>query len=252
MILACPSCRTRFQVDDETALRRPEGRLVRCCNCGHRWRHNIEVSLSPPAGLEPSQLPARPEPPPPSAERRPVLASGREPRPRSHRAAAAAAAVLVLALVFVTVALAVGIIERRAIVARYPAAAGLYARIGLPVEFERPGAVLLKIVHVAASLAHNRLIIEGDVQNPGATTSKIPKLRITLKDRRDREVQSQVIDAPEPQVAAGGHVHFSAPFENPNTAATDVEVTFASSAPNPDAPRVKPSQEPSSGKPSRS
>lgn len=244
MILTCPSCHTRFQVDDETALSRREGRLVRCGNCGHRWRHTIEVSASPPAGPEP----------PPSEERRPVLASMPEPRPRSRRALAAAALV-VLALVLVGAALAVGIAERRAIVARYPAAAAVYARIGQPVEFGGPSVVRLKIVHVAASLTHNRLIIEGDVQNPGATTSKIPRLRITLKDRRDHEVQSQVIDAPEPQVAAGGHVHFSAPFENPNTSATDVEVTFASSAAKPDASPVKPSQEPSaasSGKPARS
>ena len=36
MILSCPVCRTRYQVDEE-ALRGQSGRAVRCAQCGHTW-----------------------------------------------------------------------------------------------------------------------------------------------------------------------------------------------------------------------
>ena len=35
MIIACPSCQTRFNVD--SAKLQPAGRNVRCVKCGHRW-----------------------------------------------------------------------------------------------------------------------------------------------------------------------------------------------------------------------
>ena len=63
MILTCPSCHTRFQAD-EAALRRPGGRLVRCANCGHSWRHLLDAA--PP-------LRAQPEPPRAQPEARPPL-----------------------------------------------------------------------------------------------------------------------------------------------------------------------------------
>ncbi|MCH7542502.1 MAG: zinc-ribbon domain-containing protein [Proteobacteria bacterium] len=36
MILSCSACSTRFLVDP--ALLSPEGRMVRCAKCGHRWK----------------------------------------------------------------------------------------------------------------------------------------------------------------------------------------------------------------------
>jgi predicted Zn finger-like uncharacterized protein len=223
MILACPACRTRFQVEDE-ALRRPGGRLVRCGNCGHGWRHVAEAAASlrvEPAVPEMPEMPAAPE-------RSAALAPER-PEPSNWASVATVLLVLLLG-----VAALAAVVERRQIVALYPAAAHFYARIGLPVAVPAAGnaatAAALKIAHIAASRTAHGLVIEGDILNNGSAASQVPRLRIALQDRNNRELQSEIVDAPEPRVSAGAHLHFSAPFANPNSAATDVEVTFASGA----------------------
>jgi predicted Zn finger-like uncharacterized protein len=241
MILTCPSCATRFRVADE-ALRRPGGRLVRCANCRHSWRYGLE---------EPAPLRAEPEPPAPmpTTPATPVLAPIRPeavlpPVPeRSHWMGVVA----VLAILVLGTAALIGVVERREIAALYPAASGLYARIGLsaqPPAGDAPKPAL-KIEHIAASRTQHGLIIEGDIQNTGSATSDVPRLRISLQDRNSHELQSEIIDAPEAQVSAGAHIHFSAPFANPDRSATDVEVTFAAGAAEPGGPGAEPSPSPS-------
>lgn len=236
MIIDCPSCRTRFRVE-EAALRRPGGRLLRCGNCRHSWRHSLETVAPLRAEPEPpSPLPAGPRPSVLAPEQREAPRLDPE---RSHWATIAA----VLAILLLGVAALAGVLERRAIVALYPAAAGFYARIGLPVERQAAAgaaAAALKIEHIAASRTPHGLIIEGDIQNNGTMTSEVPRLRISLQDRNNRELQSEVVDAPEAQVSAGAHLHFSAPFANPDKAATDVEVTFASGAAQRGVPGTEP------------
>src|ERR1700749_1601409 len=69
MIVSCPVCRTRYQVD-EGALRGQSGRTVRCANCGHTWH---QAALPEPLAesdednadgrLEPAlEVPPRPTP----------------------------------------------------------------------------------------------------------------------------------------------------------------------------------------------
>lgn len=71
MIVACPSCQTRFQLD--SAKLQPVGRHVRCAKCAHRWLQ-LPEGVEPPGSLllsEPAEPAPEPTPPaesPPSAQ----------------------------------------------------------------------------------------------------------------------------------------------------------------------------------------
>lgn len=61
MIIACPSCQTRFNVD--SAKLQPAGRNVRCVKCGHRW-HQMPDEGDEALALEEAAAPEATEPQP--------------------------------------------------------------------------------------------------------------------------------------------------------------------------------------------
>ena len=226
MIISCPSCNTRFQVD-AAVLRR----LVRCANCGHTWRHVRDAA--PLLRAEPERLPrlrAEPEAPAaaPAPDLPPLAAEAREATPplaeprRSH--AGAIAAVVIILLLIAGAVLAAALVERQAIVARYPSASPLFAALGLPVE--RPAAVL-KIDKIKPMRTAEGLIIEGEVSNAGKAAHELPRLRVALQDAADKEVQFKIIPPPKIRLEPGEIAHFKTPFEHPADAAKNVVVTFA-------------------------
>lgn len=88
VIVTCPSCQTRFNVD--SAKLQPVGRHVRCAKCSHRWLQ-LPEGMELPAGLMP---PAFDEPPPqpapesvPAAPESPAAAAP-EPAPAADPAPA--------------------------------------------------------------------------------------------------------------------------------------------------------------------
>ena len=85
VIVACPSCEARFNLDPAKLL--PAGRNVRCAKCGHRWRQmpeGMEAAAEPVALEPPGPVPSIPEPAPEPAPE-PV------PEPAPEPAAAAPA-----------------------------------------------------------------------------------------------------------------------------------------------------------------
>jgi predicted Zn finger-like uncharacterized protein len=71
VIIACPSCGARFNLDSAKLL--PAGRNVRCAKCEHRWRQMPEGYEEPAQIATPEPLPPEPpaEPAPPVAESAP-------------------------------------------------------------------------------------------------------------------------------------------------------------------------------------
>ncbi len=72
MILVCPSCDAKFKVPDNAIP--PEGRKVRCANCGHAWHATTADELKAPAKSASTAKPAAPRATVPS----PATAGGPE------------------------------------------------------------------------------------------------------------------------------------------------------------------------------
>ena len=231
MIVRCPSCRTRYRVDEQ-ALHGRAGRTVRCASCGHTW-HQAMPELTAnggEAGREGRIEPALEVPPRPAAMSEPILdlpprtRADQQPAGRSGRSRWATIRWLVLTVLFALAILAGIVVARGAVVAMWPPAAHFYALAGLGRE---PPGTGLKIEKLAPARTSDGLVIEGEIANNGKRIRDVPRLRVALRDAADKEVQSKIVDPPEPRLAPGAVAHFKTPFEHPDDAATDVVVTFA-------------------------
>jgi predicted Zn finger-like uncharacterized protein len=142
MIIGCPSCRTRYLVDEQ-ALGGRAGRTVRCATCGHTWHQAAPPELygnDAPANLEGSRIePALEVPPRPD-----VLSGANLEIPRGPGAIPEASRgkrrhwgalrwfILIVLCAFAIIA---GVVfARGAVVKILPPAARLFALAGLPVE----------------------------------------------------------------------------------------------------------------------
>src|SRR5271166_2838695 len=207
MILSCPVCRTRYLVDEE-ALRGQSGRTVRCASCGHVWHQaappealangdtaEAEGRIEPALEVPPRPAPTLEIPPRPRAVPAPARRGGRSPWTVLRW--------LGLGILLVLAILAGVVVARGAVVALWPAAARLYALVG--VSAEPPGTGL----------------------NIGKTTQDLPPLRVALRDAGEKEVQFKIVDPPQARLTPGAVAHFKTPFDHPDDAAKGVVVTFA-------------------------
>jgi len=226
MIVSCPVCRTRYQVD-QGALRGQSGRTVRCANCGHTWHQ--AASPKPPPDRDEANADGRLEPalevPPRPATTLEVPPRQRAlPEPPRRRNRWSALRWLVIAVLLALAVLAGVVVARGAVVALWPPAARLYALAGFSAE---PPLTGLKIEKLVPSRTPDGLVIEGDIANNGKTTQDLPRLRVALRDASEKEVQFKIVDPPQPRLPPGAVAHFKTPFDHPDDAAKGVVVTFA-------------------------
>lgn len=220
MILTCPECATRYSVADDSVG--PEGRTVRCANCGLTWRAEREgaLELQPaPAATAAATAPAAAVEDLPRAFRERIAAqqNGRK-RARSGLVWGAGIAA--------GVALVAGLtLGRDGVVQAWPKTASAYAALGLPVN-----SVGLVIEEQSAQVgwAEGRptVMVTGRLRNVrgGAVTS--PPLRFTLLDGEDKDLGTRVSTVANPEVPAGGSRRFTVMLQNPPESVVNVEIGF--------------------------
>jgi predicted Zn finger-like uncharacterized protein len=262
MIVTCPSCDTRFRVDDAALVDgdgRPRSRELRCAKCGHTWRHvpapepdppAITPSAAEPPVIEPSAATPTIDPPAaPTIEPRiaepdavgpqvapivePAAPAPRVDSPLGERVSPAVspqqrsgwAGIGWLVLIVVAAAtIAALVLGRNQIAAAWPPMERFYHLVGIGLA---PTSAGLQIGKVSPTRTADALIIEGDITNVAGSPRALPKLRIALRDPSGRELAFKIIDPPVAQLAPGAVAHFRTPFERPDDAATDIAVTFA-------------------------
>ena len=228
MILTCPSCETRYNLD--AALLHPSGRMVRCVKCSHMWTER-PPGAAPEAAAPRLTVPDVDEEVGASilqdgdaAERRPAAVA---PPPSARRSGAGQLIGWALLVVFIIAVVGGGVFMRHTIVAVWPPATALYQMVGLPVRTVGEGLELRNVTS-AQQLENDKptLVINGEIANISDVVREVPKIRVSLLDVRQREIYSWVFSASSKELAPGQVAAFDTRVAEPPESARGLAVMF--------------------------
>jgi len=244
MILTCPSCETRYQVDD-AAIDRAAGRQVRCANCGYLWHFAPAlVDNLPTEGTPVRGTPARGGPAQAALATATAGAAtadagalegdagstlsttldlGSAAAPAIGRMGHGRRAIFQAGVILVVAAaVLVPILGRNTVVRTWPEATKVYDAVGLKTAGPGTGLdITLRPLRNEGSF-----VVTGEITNTTDQLLSVPPLRVALRDTNKNEVEFQIIDLQVGTLPAGKVAQFKAVFEHPSVTATDVVATF--------------------------
>lgn len=247
MLLTCPSCDTRYQVD-EAVIDRAAGRQVRCANCGYLWHfapvleeHVPEpgaaapvrpvgragnVAAAPGAAApttSPAMAAAGAAPAEFAADLSTTLELGTAAAPAIEAMHPATRGLLqVGAVLAAATVILLPILGRNTVVETWPEAAKVYQVVGLKTV--APGTGL--DVKVTPLRNEGTFVVTGEITNSTHQPVTLPPLRVALLDTTKAEVDFQILEPPVGTLAPGAAVRFKTVFEHPSVAATDAVAKF--------------------------
>ena len=273
MLIECPRCNARLEMDRARATQRLA--RVRCAACEHGWIARLATPADAPPPpvieLDLSAIEAVAPQPPPPAEPPPVTVAVEAPReardiaavvapPKPHeryvkprpRATArrpapprlrpALRALAIAASVVTLPSLAIA--KKDSVVGVVPQTAGLYAAIGLPVNLR--GLQLREVKSLLGEEGPRRiLMVEGQIVNARAVSLRTPDLRLSVRDAAGREIYHWVSPPPKGEIAGGESVPFRARLVAAPEDGADVKIQFVDATPSPmPAPAAPPAKKP--------
>lgn len=269
MLIVCPNCASRYEIAE--AKIGTGGRKVRCASCQTTWQIEPQQASEAGAAAEilPSDfqaaipdLPGAPSPEETTAEleeelRRAaeidadvsaVAAERAEPsqpdamlapppkrkrnwtgarNPASRLPPAAAALFVVAGLV----TLGLGLWQRERVVRTIPQFAGLYAKIGLPVNIRG-----LAFSAVESELVQDQqgrfLVVSGDVTNIAKGTTKVPPITVMVQSEDGKVLYSWTTEPPRPSLEPAELMHFRARLASPPQDGRSVQLRFGTGHPD--------------------
>ena len=224
MILTCPACASRYEVD--AASIPAHGRTVRCAGCSHSWRAEPPRGEAPPLELQslPSELNEPDLAAPAAALPKKIRAENRARRQTRDAVAAGAVWGVLGALVLAVVGGAA--LFRVDVVRLWPRTAGAYAKVGLTVN---PTGLAPEAIQAGPGLknGHAAVLVSGLVRNVETRAHDPVPLRIALLDKAGKPLVGQVVRLADGALAPGQTRPFSAVFLDPPTDSANVQVAFA-------------------------
>jgi len=225
MILTCPSCDTRYQVDE--AKFPPQGRQVRCAKCGHIW-HQAGPAPAPEPELviKAEEEPVHPAEPSPSRTRAFAPAAVTEPEPTPRGAMVAVVAGWV-GLILVILAIGYSLVRyRQEISMIWPQSAGVYASLGLKVNAH---GIDFARVDYRRENEDGQLVlaVTGNIVNSGSRELPVPQnVRVTLSDADNHELYHWSFKPNVQTLKPGQSSPFLTRLSSPPAAARHLEVRF--------------------------
>lgn len=240
MILTCPQCATRYQIEDGKFP--PGGRKVRCAKCGHQWFQEPPAAEPEPgvtadgnATSPPAPLPsAGSSSPSPEADRRTALtapsdvaaqtAATSPAKPPGERTAVAAGWIGLAAILFLIVW--GGVRYRDAIASAWPQTSSVYALLGLPVNAR--GLAFTEVNYRRGTEAGQQVLtVQGNVVNVSGRELAVPQIEVTLTDNDRRQIDRWLFSAGVPRLKPGQKIAFATRRTNPPDDARHLEMTFS-------------------------
>jgi predicted Zn finger-like uncharacterized protein len=238
MILTCPTCASRYRIDESKLG--PQGRTVRCAGCGDSWRAE---PLAEPLQLTPELVApehavevftggAEPDLADTPAEELPKVYRQKAEAKRRTREAIKAGAVWGSMSAGLALLLLAAVVFRVQVVQLWPRTAGAYAAVRLTVN---PLGVAPDNVQAAPGLENGRaaLIVTGAERNIDSRPRGPVPLRISLYDKAGARLLSRIVDLPPSPLGGGESRPFRVSFLDPPMAVAQVGVDFEAPAPTP-------------------
>ncbi|MFN9925313.1 MAG: MJ0042-type zinc finger domain-containing protein [Phenylobacterium sp.] len=230
MILTCPECATSYFV--EPASIPPDGRTVKCTNCGARWRAEGGVA-EPEPGPDLSTLMG--EPTTASSDVDPdndleIVASEPEPKGKIKPSAKPKRPLvgiigIAAALLVVVGGLGAAVVFRTQVAGMVPGSAALFAAVGLPVS--ELGLVIEGVASKPAFQAGRPVLaISGAVRNTHNEAAAVPPIRFALVDPKGAEVASLTAEPSGENLPGGAGRSFALAMPDPPAGAHELVVAF--------------------------
>lgn len=237
MIITCPTCTTRYYAGETSLGNR--ARKVRCAKCGHNWM--LEPETEPvvtdagpeedPFARDPLTAPSAPEPRAQASAATAQLSAAEEVdiyttpiKPRQANLDNIVSLVLA-GMLFIGI-LAGAYQYRTDIVSAWPGFAGLYARIGIPVNVL--GLEIRKTTWQIQTLnGMPMLVVKGEIANTTTRAADVPRLTMVLRDAHAHELYRWSADAGDvKRLGAGEVAPFTTTLKSPPMEAHDIEIRF--------------------------
>jgi predicted Zn finger-like uncharacterized protein len=226
MIVACPSCSTRYDLPAQHL--EGNGAMVRCSSCGHNWIESRAAGdiIDVPALLE---LPASGSGVDSDRDVARLLEASRAAQEKFARARALrrsrirrwAAFAAAIAIPFLFAATFPELVVRTA-----PATMALYEKAGMPVNIYGLDFRRIEQQHMLVD-GTIVLAVKGDIVNIAGNERKVPALRFILRDAANKEVYAWTLDSAVRPLRSGEATNFVTRVASPPNTAKDLQIRFA-------------------------